>query len=107
MEFESSDTKNKRAIEHLLLDDSFADEKENSLWKPVDVFFWPLTTMLLYHIQVSFCVLTLGICTVFLLCTRMVFVRFKLLLNEGVLQKHTDALFVVVVARGACQVSGP
>lgn len=50
MEFESSGTKNKRAIEHLLLDDSFADEKENSLWKPVDVFFWPLTTMPLYHI---------------------------------------------------------
>lgn len=35
------------------------------------------------------------------------FVRFKLLLNEGMLQKHADALFVVVVARGACQVSGP
>ena len=73
----------------------------------MDVFFWPLTTMLLYHIRVSFCVLTLGICAVFLFCTRMVFVRFKLLLNEGVLQKHTDALFVVVVARGACQVSSP
>ena len=91
----------------MLLDGSFADEKENSLWKPVDVFFWPLTTMLLYHIRVSFCVLTLGICAVFLFCTRMGFVRFKLLLNEGMLQKHSDALFVVVVARGACQVSGP
>lgn len=91
----------------MLLDGSFADEKENSLWKPVDVFFWPLTAMLLYHIRVSFCVLTLGICAVFLFCTRMVFVRFKLLLNEGMLQKHADALFVVVVARGACQVSGP
>lgn len=91
----------------MLLDGSFADEKENSLWKPVDVFFWPLTTMPLYHIRVSFCVLTLGICAVFLFCTRMVFVRFKLLLNEGMLQKHADALFVVVVARGACQVSGP
>lgn len=90
----------------MLLDDSFADEKENSLWKPVDVFFWPLTTMLLYHIRVSFCVLTLGICAVFLFRTRMVFVRFKLLLNEGMLQKHEDALFVVVVARRACQVSG-
>lgn len=89
----------------MLLDDSFADEKENSLWKPVDVFFWPLTTMLLYHIRVSFCVLTLGICAVFLFRTRMVFVRFKLLLNEGMLQKHADALFVVVVARGSCQVS--
>ncbi len=91
----------------MLLDDSFADEKGNSLWKPVDVFFWPLTTMLLYHIRVSFCVLTLGICAVFLFRTRMVFVRFKLLLNEGMLQKHADALFVVVVARGSCQVSGP
>lgn len=91
----------------MLLDGSFADEKENSLWKPVDVFFWPLTTMLLYHIRVSFCVLTLGICAVFLFRTRMVFVRFKLLLNEGMLQKHADALFVVVVARGSCQVSGP
>lgn len=91
----------------MLLDDSFADEKEDSLWKPVDVFFWPLTTMLLYHIRVSFCVLTLGICAVFLFRTRMVFVRFKLLLNEGMLQKHADALFVVVVARGSCQVSGP
>ena len=91
----------------MLLDDSFADEKENSLWKPVDVFFWPLTTMLLYHIRVSFCVLTLGICAVFLFRTRMIFVRFKLLLNEGMLQKHADALFVVVVARGSCQVSGP
>lgn len=91
----------------MLLDDSFADEKENSLWKPVDVFFWPLTTMLLYHIRVSFCVLTLGICAVFLFRTRMVFVRFKLLLNEGMMQKHADALFVVVVARGSCQVSGP
>ena len=91
----------------MLLDDSFADEKENSLWKPVDVFFWPLTTMLLYHIRVSFCVLTLGICAVFLFRTRMVFVRFKLLLNEGMLQKHADALFVVVVARRSCQVSGP
>lgn len=91
----------------MLLDDSFADEKENSLWKPVDVFFWPLTTMLLYHIRVSFCVLTLGICAVFLFRTRMVFIRFKLLLNEGMLQKHADALFVVVVARGSCQVSGP
>lgn len=91
----------------MLLDDSFADEKETSLWKPVDVFFWPLTTMLLYHIRVSFCVLTLGICAVFLFRTRMVFVRFKLLLNEGMLQKHADALFVVVVARGSCQVSGP
>lgn len=91
----------------MLLDDSFADEKENSLWKPVDVFFWPLTTMLLYHIRVSFCVLTLEICAVFLFRTRMVFVRFKLLLNEGMLQKHADALFVVVVARGSCQVSGP
>lgn len=91
----------------MLLDYSFADEKENSLWKPVDVFFWPLTTMLLYHIRVSFCVLTLGICAVFLFRTRMVFVRFKLLLNEGMLQKHADALFVVVVARGSCQVSGP
>lgn len=91
----------------MLLDDSFADEKENSLWKPVDVFFWLLTTMLLYHIRVSFCVLTLGICAVFLFRTRMVFVRFKLLLNEGMLQKHADALFVVVVARGSCQVSGP
>ena len=91
----------------MLLDDSFADEKENSLWKPVDVFFWPLTTMLLYHIRVSFCVLTLGICAVFLFRTRMVFVRFKLLLNEGMLQKHADALFVVAVARGSCQVSGP
>lgn len=91
----------------MLLDDSFADEKENSLWKPVDVFFWPLTTMLLYHIRVSFCVLTLGICAVFLFRTRMVFVRFKLLLNEGMLQKHADTLFVVVVARGSCQVSGP
>lgn len=91
----------------MLLDDSFADEKENSLWKPVDVFFWPLTTMLLYHIRVSFCVLTLGICAVFLFRTRMVFVRFKLLLNEGMLQKHADALFVVVVARGSCQVSDP
>lgn len=91
----------------MLLDDSFSDEKENSLWKPVDVFFWPLTTMLLYHIRVSFCVLTLGICAVFLFRTRMVFVRFKLLLNEGMLQKHADALFVVVVARGSCQVSGP
>lgn len=91
----------------MLLDDSFADEKENLLWKPVDVFFWPLTTMLLYHIRVSFCVLTLGICAVFLFRTRMVFVRFKLLLNEGMLQKHVDALFVVVVARGSCQVSGP
>lgn len=91
----------------MLLDDSFADEKENSLWKPVDVFFWPLTTMLLYHIRVSFCVLTLGICAVFLFRARMVFVRFKLLLNEGMLQKHADALFVVVVARGSCQVSGP
>lgn len=91
----------------MLLDDSFADEKENPLWKPVDVFFWPLTTMLLYHIRVSFCVLTLGICAVFLFRTRMVFVRFKLLLNEGMLQKHADALFVVVVARGSCQVSGP
>lgn len=91
----------------MLLDDSFADEKENSLWKPVDVFSWPLTTMLLYHIRVSFCVLTLGICAVFLFRTRMVFVRFKLLLNEGMLQKHADALFVVVVARGSCQVSGP
>lgn len=91
----------------MLLDDSFADEKENSLWKPVDVFFWPLTTMLLYHIRVSFCVLTLWICAVFLFRTRMVFVRFKLLLNEGMLQKHADALFVVVVARGSCQVSGP
>lgn len=91
----------------MLLDGSFADEKDNSLWKPVDVFFWPLTTMLLYHIRVSFCVLTLGICAVFLFCTHMVFVRFKLLLNEGMLQKHADALFVVVVARGACQVSGP
>lgn len=91
----------------MLLDDSFADEKENSLWKPVDVFFWPLTTMLLYHIRVSFCVLTLGICAVFLFRTRMVFVRFKLLLNEGMLQKHADALFVVVIARGSCQVSGP
>lgn len=91
----------------MLLDDSFADEKENSLWKPVDVFFWPLTTMLLYHIRVSFCVLTLGICAVFLFRTRMVFVRFKLLLNEGMLQKHADALFVVVVARGSCQVSSP
>lgn len=91
----------------MLLDDSFADEKENSLWKPVDVFFWPLTTMLLYHIRVSFCVLTLGICAVFLFRTRMVFIRFKLLLNEWMLQKHADALFVVVVARGSCQVSGP
>ena len=91
----------------MLLDDSFADEKEDSLWKPVDVFFWPLTTMLLYHIRVSFCVLTLGMCAVFLFRTRMVFVRFKLLLNEGMLQKHADALFVVVVARGSCQVSGP